>query len=146
MICNNFSRKTARAGSLNDTLKMLAPNTPNRRRPPLIGFLIVCIGLGICLYYGMAWYELPTYTEAEIDQSTELNMQMDLQRMGPVLAPKTKDDLALMRARIRSEITTSIKEQSDTVHLRFSVGLIALIIGIGQMLSTWLMQRRLGAR
>lgn len=110
----------------------------------MLGFIILCVGLGICLYYGMEWYELPTYTEAEIEQSTELNLQMDLQRMGEHLRPKTKEDLELMRARLRAEITGAIKEQSDTVHLRFSVGLIALIIGIGQLLSSWLMQKRFG--
>jgi hypothetical protein len=121
---------------------MLPPLANQRRRPPMLGFFILSIGLGICLYYGMEWYELPVYTEAEIDQSTELNLQMDLQRMGPLLRPKTPDDLAVMRAKLRYEITDSIKQQNDKVHLRFSVGLIALIIGIGQLMSSWLIRRR----
>lgn len=121
---------------------MLAPNTNQRRRPPMLGFFILSIGLGICLYYGMEWYELPRYTEAEIDQSTELNLQMDLQRMGAHLQPKTPDELAIMRAKLRYEITDSIKQQNDKVHLRFSVGLIALIIGVGQLFSSWMIQQR----
>ncbi len=108
----------------------------------MLGFIILSIGIGICLYYGMEWYELPTYTEADIDQSTELNLQYDLQRLGPLSQPKTKDELELMRAKVRYEISSSIKEQSDKIHLRFSVGLIALIIGIGQMFSSWMIQRR----
>lgn len=107
----------------------------------MLGFFILCIGLGICLYYGMEWHELPVYTEAEIDQSTELNLQLDLQRMGDHLRPQTKDEMELMRAKLRAEITGSIKEQSDKVHLRFSVGLIALIIGLGQLASSWMLQR-----
>ena len=120
---------------------MLQPAT-TRRRPPMLGFFILCVGLGICLYYGMEWYELPTYTEAEIAQSTELNLQLDLQRMGDHLRPQNKDEMELMRAKLRAEITGSIKEQSDEVHLRFSVGLIAIVIGFGQLLSGWMLQRR----
>ena len=108
----------------------------------MLGFFILSIGLGICLYYGMEWYELPTYTEAEVNQSTELNLQFDLQRLGPLSQPKNKDELELMRAKVRYEITSSIKEQSDKVHLRFSVGLIALIIGFGQLLSSWMIRQR----
>ncbi len=108
----------------------------------MLGFFILCVGLGICLYYGMEWYELPTYNDAEIEQSTELNLQLDLQRMGEHLRPQTKDELELMRAKLRAEITGSIKEQSDKVHLRFSVGLIALIIGFGQLTSSWMLRRQ----
>lgn len=109
----------------------------------MLGFIILVVGIGICLYYGMEWYELPNYTEADIAASTELNMQMDLQRMGTLLAPKTTEELETMRAKLRYEITDSIKQQSDKVHLRFSVGLVALILGIGQLVSSWMMQRRL---
>lgn len=122
---------------------MLLPTAPSRRRPPMLGFIILVVGIGICLYYGMEWYELPNYTEADIAASTELNMQMDLQRMGTLLAPKTTEELETMRAKLRYEITDSIKQQSDKVHLRFSVGLVALILGIGQLVSSWMMQRRL---
>ena len=108
----------------------------------MLGFFILSVGIGICLYYGMEWYELPRYTEAEIEQSTELNMQLDLQRMGDHLRPQTRDEMELMRAKLRAEITGSIKEQSDKVHLRFSVGLIAVVIGIGQLVSSWMLRRR----
>ena len=108
----------------------------------MLGFFILSVGIGICLYYGVEWYELPRYTEADIEQSTVMNMQIDLQRMGDHLRPQTKDDMELMRAKLRSEIVSSIKEQSDKVHLRFSVGLIALIIGIGQLFSSWAIQQR----
>ena len=108
----------------------------------MLAFLIFSIGLGICFYYGQQWYELPTYTEADIDASTELNLQMDLQRLGPLSQPKTKDELELMRAKLHAEIAGSIKQQSDKIHLRFSVGLIALILGLGQFVSSWAMRRR----
>ena len=92
---------------------MLPPNPTNRRRVPLLPFLLFAGGLGICMYYGQQWYELPKYSDADIEASTELNLQMDLQHRGPNLQPASKDELDRMRAEVRFEITSSIQAERD---------------------------------
>lgn len=120
---------------------MMLPNPAHRRRGSLLPFLLFAGGLGICLYYGQQWYELPKYSESDIDASTELNLKMDLQRRGPNLQPANKDELERMRAGVRYEITSSINAERDKLTQRFGIGLIALVLGLGQLVMARLMRR-----
>jgi hypothetical protein len=120
---------------------MMLPNPANRRRVPVLPFMLFAGGLGICLYYGQQWYELPKYSESDIDASTELNLKLDLQHRGPNLQPANKDELERLRAGVRYEITSSIKAEHDKLTQRFGIGLIALVLGFGQLVMTRLMRR-----
>ena len=122
---------------------MLPPNPTNRRRVPLLPFLLFAGGLGICMYYGQQWYELPKYSDADIEASTELNLQMDLQHRGPNLQPASKDELDRMRAEVRFEITSSIQAERDKLSQRFGIGLVALVLGLGQLVMERLMRRKI---
>jgi hypothetical protein len=124
-----------------DFFSMMLPN-PNRRRLPVLPFLLFSAGLGICFYYGQQWYELPKYIDADIDASTDLNLKLDLQHRGPNLQPANKDELARMRAEVRFEITSSIKRERDKPQQRFGIGLVALVLGLGQLMMGWLIRRR----
>ncbi|MES2491395.1 MAG: hypothetical protein V4607_16545 [Pseudomonadota bacterium] len=119
---------------------MLPPTNYTRRRP-VLPILLFSAGLGLCMYFGQEWYQLPKYSESDIDASTELNLKLDLQNRGPNLQPASKDELETMRARVRFEITSSIKAERDKITQRFSIGLVALVLGFGQLVMEWLMRR-----
>lgn len=102
--------------------------------------LMLALGLGLVSYYGIEWYELPEYSEAEIEASTELNLQLDLQRRGPHLQPDAAR-LEALRKTVRAEVETEIRKERETVQLRFGVGLIALVVGLGHLLSSRFMAR-----
>lgn len=119
----------------------MLPNPATRRRVPVLPFMLFAGGLGICMYYGQQWYELPKYSEADIDASTELNLKLDLQHRGPNLQPANKDELDRMRAGVRYEITSSIQAERDKLSQRFGIGLIAFVLGLGQLVMARLMRR-----
>ena len=122
---------------------MMPPPSQHRARPPFLPFILFAGGLGACLYFGQQWYALPQYSEGDIDASTEMNLQLDLQHRGPQLQPANQLELERMRALIRNEITTSIQQQRGRLQQRFSIGLIAMVLGFGQLVMTWLLRRRL---
>lgn len=117
---------------------MPMPRTPLRSLPALL----LAVGFGLCGYYGLAWYELPTYSEEEVAASVELNLQIDLQRRGPHLQPDATG-LQRMREMVRAEVEAEINHEREKVQLRFGVGLIALVLGAGSLVSERLLARAL---
>lgn len=114
------------------------------RRPGLsLTALIAAIGIGLTAYYGEAWWKLPVYTEADIEASTELNLALDLERRGPHLQPDA-ENLERLREQVRAEVEADIRQQRETVQLRFGIGLMCLVVALGQALSAYLLGR--GAR
>ncbi|SFF42213.1 hypothetical protein SAMN04488120_1043 [Fontimonas thermophila] len=105
---------------------------PHRPRLTSLPALLLAVGLGLVGYYGVEWYTLPEYSEADIEASVELNLQLDLQRRGPHLQPDA-ERLELLRKTIRAEVETEIRKEREKVQLRFGVGLIALVLGVGQI-------------
>ncbi len=92
--------------------------------------LLLALGVGLCGYYGYAWYQLPVYNETDIAASTELNLQIDLQRRGPNLQPDA-EGLDRMREQVRAEVEAEIGRERETIERRFGIGLIALVVGLG---------------
>ncbi|MEQ1439381.1 hypothetical protein AAG565_08450 [Fontimonas sp. SYSU GA230001] len=111
-------------------------------RPPFrtLPALLLSLGVGLCGYYGQKWYELPTYSEEDIAASVELNLRLDLQRRGPHLQPDAAG-LARMREMVQAEVEGEIRRERDQVQLRFGVGLIALVLGLGQLAAQRLLAR-----
>ncbi len=104
-------------------------------RRPLINSLpsvLLVVGVGLCGYYGLAWYQLPVYNEADLVASTELNLQIDLQRRGQNLQPDA-EGLERMRSQVRAEVEAEIGRERETIERRFGIGLIALVVGIGHV-------------
>ena len=102
--------------------------------------MILALGVGLVGYYGMEWYQLPEYSETDIDASVELNLQLDLQRRGPHLQPDA-EQLERLRSTVRAEVETEIRKEREKIELRLGVGLIALIVGLGHLLSTRFLTR-----
>lgn len=115
-------------------LPMPPPPTSFRILPALL----LSAGIGLCGYYGQKWYELPAYTAQDMAASVELNLQIDLQRRGPHLQPDA-EGLRHMREIVKTEVEANIRQEREKVQLRFGVGLIALVLGAGQLLATRLL-------
>ncbi|MGH8456315.1 MAG: hypothetical protein ACRETW_04030 [Stenotrophobium sp.] len=120
---------------------MMLPNPNTRRRVPMIPFLVFSIGLGICLYVGQQYYELPKYNDADIDASAELNVQLELRQRAPGLPAPTAEEANAMRAKDRAEIAGLIQADRTKLQQRFGVGLIALVFGLSQLVTNWMWRR-----
>lgn len=95
---------------------------------------MVALGVGLAGYYGLAWYQLPKYSEMDIAMSSELNLQIDLRRRPPHLQPGP-EELQRLREQVRAEVLGEIQQEKEKVQTRFALGLISLIFGIGQFLA-----------
>lgn len=87
-------------------------------------------GLGLAGFYGEKWYRAPSYNEAEVERSVEWNLQADLARLGPQLKPEG-EKLEQLRAIIRAEVEADITRESRDAQRLFSIGLIAMVFGLG---------------
>lgn len=99
----------------------------------VLPFLMIAAGLGLVLYYGLQWRELPRWSEAEIAQSAELNLALDLQRMGPLLQP-TGTRLAELRTRVRAEVEAEIRHDRRALERWIGLGLLLMVFGGSQYL------------
>lgn len=108
-----------------------------------VGALIAAIGLGIALWFGWDWYQLPRWSEAEITQSVELNLAMDLARMPAESVPY--DEQARMRTILRSEIEAAVDAESELLRGYTLAGLLMAGFGLIQMgIRNWLSRKPRG--
>ncbi|MGB0219167.1 MAG: hypothetical protein ACPGJF_07530 [Sinimarinibacterium flocculans] len=105
---------------------------PPKRSPRTFTALLLALGMGLCAYYGQEWWALPDYSAADIEASVELNLQLELQRRGPHLQPD-EAGIARLRDMVEREITAQLTQQREKIQLRFGVGLVALVLGLGQL-------------
>lgn len=110
------------------------------RNPNLFAFLLLAIGIGLVGYYGEQRWQLPQWSEAEIEQSVELNLAMDLDRRGPHLRP-TGERLAGLRAAIRAEVEAEIRRDREKLERWIGLGAILCVLGAAQFVKLLLAQR-----
>jgi hypothetical protein len=101
------------------------------RNPKALAFLMFAVGIGLLGYFGEQWYRLPKWSEAEIEQSVELNLAIDLNRMGPHLRP-TGEKLERLRGIIRAEVEGEIRREREQLERWMGAGLLLLVLGAGQ--------------
>jgi hypothetical protein len=110
----------------------MAPRSLLFRNPRAFPTLLLVGGLGLAGYYGYAWYRAPTFSQAEIEASTELNLALDLARMGPQLRPEG-EKLQKLRAIVRAEVQGDLEREVRSAQQGFAVGLIAMVFGLGNL-------------
>ena len=110
------------------------------RNPRFFAFLLVAIGLGLLGYYGEQRWRLPKWSDAEIAQSVELNLALDLQHRGPHLQP-SGEKLEELRATIRAEVEAEIRRERETPERWMGVGAILCMLGAGHWLKQVLAER-----
>lgn len=98
------------------------------RNPKIFSALAISVGIGLCGYYGLQWYELPRWSEAELAQSVELNLTLDLKRMGPLLQPRA-ERLEALRQIVRSEVETEIHSELRGIQRGLVAGFVAFVLG-----------------
>ena len=111
-------------------------------KPRLAAFpaALFLAGLGLSLYYADAWWRLPTYSEAEVMQSVELNLAIDLRReIGNNSPPLTEDSVRMRRQQLESEIRREIATDRRVALRNMLVGLAVLLAAIVQLklLTRW---------
>lgn len=110
------------------------------RNPRTFALVLAAIGLGIVLWYGEQRARLPQWTEAEIEQSVELNLQLELQRRGPHLQPQG-ERLDALRRTLRAEVEGEIRRERDGLDRWIGAGLLLVMFGAGQWLAGVLARR-----
>lgn len=106
---------------------------PAPKRSP-VGFpaALLAVALGISMYYGYAWYALPTYSEEEIDQSAEINVALDLRQSGKPL-PTDAAEMARLRNSVRAEVVAEIEAEKKRAIGPFVAGIMGLLFALGQI-------------
>jgi hypothetical protein len=100
------------------------------RNPRLLAFLLVAVGIGLAAYYGELRWRLPAWSDAEIEQSVELNLSLELQRRGPHLQPGP-DRVEALRAMVRAEIEAEIRRERQEPERWIGLGLLLVVVGLG---------------
>ena len=95
-------------------------------------FLLLSAGLGVSAWYGLALYELPRYSEPEIEVSVEANLAIDLARLGPHLQLDATGRERL-RAQIRQEVKSEIARERREPQQGLAVGLACLLFGAASL-------------
>ncbi|MEK6805593.1 MAG: hypothetical protein AABY95_02975 [Pseudomonadota bacterium] len=103
------------------------------RNTKIFSLLWLSIGIGLSGYYGVEWYEQPSWTRDEIEQSVELNLAVDLARMGPHLRPKG-DKLDALRQLVRGEVETQIRREQSATQRGLAAGVAMLLLGLVPLL------------
>ena len=100
------------------------------RNPRLLAFLLVAAGIGFAGYYGEQRWRLPAWSEAEIEQSVELNLAVELQRRGPHLQP-APERLEQLRRSLRAEVEAEIRHDREQLERWIGLGLVLTVLGLG---------------
>jgi len=103
------------------------------RNPNLVAFLLAAIGFALAAVYGEQLWRLPQWSEAEIEQSVELNLELENQRRGPHLRPDGAR-LEQLRAALRAEVEAEIQRDRQKLERWIGLGLVMMVLGLGQWL------------
>lgn len=99
------------------------------RNPRFFAFLLAAAGVGLLAHFGAQWWQLPAWSEAEIEQSVELNLALELQHRGPHLRPEG-ERLDELRRTLRAEVQGEIRRERRELERWMGVGAILCVLGI----------------
>lgn len=89
---------------------------------------MVAIGFGMALWYGMDWVRLPPWTEAQIEESVELNLQLEL--AGRTDASRTVEPVDARRDQIRRELQEQLAGERNELARYAGAGLLIGLFGL----------------
>jgi len=107
---------------------MNAPLLRPRPRFLALPIMLASVGLGLSVYYGEQWYRLSQLPEAELQQSIELNLMLDLQRESHKPLPG-EAELQGRRETIRDELLAQLDAERSKVRGNLIAALAAFIGG-----------------
>lgn len=111
------------------------------RNPRLFAFVLMAVGVGLLGYFGEQRWRLPEWSEADIEESVELKLAMELHRRGPHLQP-TGERLNDLYATVRAETEATIRRERYDIERWIGLGALLCVLGAGRWLVAALAARR----
>lgn len=138
-----WGREWPMVGSLSHHQYALGMSQTRSQKPRLAALpaILFAGGLGMVFWYGHALSELPRYSPAEIEQSVELNLMLDLQRRDPTFA-NDSGKVSQLRMQLHDEVTAAIAQDKTELQRYIGAGVVMTLVGLAQML----LLRRMAAR
>ncbi|MDN5875039.1 MAG: hypothetical protein L0H29_11740 [Sinobacteraceae bacterium] len=109
-----------------------SPTSPQRLRAAL-AFLFVASGLGMCMWYGDSWLNLPDYSTAQIEQTAQLNVMYSMYN-APSPKALTPEQVRQRVDHERQRVVAAIHEQRTHVVTGLVAGLVLMVLGVAQYL------------
>lgn len=101
--------------------------------------MMFAVGLGLVFYYGDLWHGRPVYSAAELEQSAELNLMLDLHRQGPAkVAELDQAAVQALRQKMLDEVQAEILREQRDIQRGLGTGVVLAMLGLLQM---WLIRR-----
>lgn len=123
------------------TLLTMSQTHLQKPRLATLPALMFAAGLGMVFWYGYAWWTLPAYSPAEIEQSVELNLALDLQRREAAFSADPAK-ISQLRAQLHEEVIAAIAKDKTEPRRYIGIGLVLTLMGLAQMV----LLRRMAAR
>ena len=101
-----------------------------KRNPLLVPFLLAAVGLGVAAWYGEEWLALPKYSEADINRSVEINLAMDMKRLGPHFT-QDPDKVERLRSQIHAEVVAEMEKPRREAERGLGAGLLCVVFAVG---------------
>lgn len=102
--------------------------------------MLFAAGLALVLYYGDLWWRLPLYSAADLEQSAELNLMLDLQRDGVTdTSTVSAAMLESRRQQLKAEVENEVLRERREVQRGFATGAALTVFSLAQMV--WMRQR-----
>ena len=102
------------------------------RDPRVLAFVLIAIGGGLLTWYGPQWYQLPRWSETDVEDTVEQRLETELAQRGPLLQP-TGERLELLRSTLRGEVQGQIRRERRDVERWLAAGLLLCVLGIGAL-------------
>lgn len=99
-----------------------------QRDPRPFAFFLIAGGIGLSLWYGLEWWQMPRRTPEQVQEQVEIRLALELQHMGPQLQP-TGERLQQLVGMIRAEVEAGEKRQLQEIERWIGLGLVMTVFG-----------------
>jgi hypothetical protein len=122
--------------------RSLPETMPSMLKPRQLPSLLFALAGAASLALGATrWFTLPKYTDQDLETATELNLSLDLARLGEAHQPPP-ERLPAMREAVRGEVLATVSAPREAARSYMLAGAGLLVVALGRTLFL----RRLAAR
>lgn len=98
-----------------------------------LAFLFAALGFGIGLWYGESWLALPHYSEAQIQQTAQMNLLLAMKNQ-PAAMPLSHAQINHRLQQEHKRVVAALDRQRKQTITGFVVGLVLIALGAMQFL------------